>query len=224
MKFQICILSFTLIVLLSYSCKKEVEEPPGPVIDLEGNTYKTIKAGTQIWMAENLKSTVLNDGTEISLVRDSATWRDLESPGYCWYNNDITNSAAYGALYNGFSVSTGKLCPDGWHIPDIEEWQLLRDFLTDTISDMGKMKESGTEHWMTPNTGATNSSGFTALPSGFRYIDGSFTAIQYYTGFWSASEIGSDNEWFLGLYYREAGSSLGSVSKKYGLSVRCVKD
>jgi uncharacterized protein (TIGR02145 family) len=223
MKLLTYILIITVLAILSFSCKK-AEVPPGPVTDLEGNNYKTIKAGTQIWMAENLKSTMLNDGTEISHITGSAIWRDLEAPGYCWYNNDITNSTVYGALYNGYSVNTGKLCPVGWHVPATDEWQLLREFLTDTISDVCKMKEAGTEHWMTPNTGATNSSGFAALPSGFRYVDGSFTAIQLYAGIWSASEIGSDNEWFLGLYYREAGSSLGSVSKKYGLSVRCVKD
>lgn len=214
-----------LVAILMFSCAKESEAPPGPVTDLEGNTYKTIKAGTQIWMAENLKSTKLNDATEISLTESSEIWQDLATPGYSWYNNDeLINSSSYGALYNGYAVNTGKLCPSGWHIPDSEEWQQLRKFLADTTSDGGKLKESGTEHWMMPNKGATNSIGFTALPSGFRYSDGSFNAIRYYTGFWSATEIGSYSEAYLGLYYGDAASAMSSVSKKYGLSVRCIKD
>lgn len=225
MKFTTCILTFAAILILPFSCRKETEKPPGPVSDFEGNTYKTIKAGTQIWMAENLRSAKFNDGTDISPIPGSAQWKDIIAPGYCWYDNDsITNSATFGALYNGYAVNSGKLCPTGWHIPAIDEWQQLREFLTDTISEGGKLKEAGTVHWMTPNKGATNSSGFTALPSGFRYTDGSFIAIQYYTGFWSASEIGSDNELFLGLYYGDASATMNSVSKKYGLSVRCVKD
>jgi uncharacterized protein (TIGR02145 family) len=225
MKLSGFIITLNLLLVLSFSCKKQSEAPPGPVTDLEGNTYKTIRAGTQIWMAENLKSAILNDGTEISLTTSSVTWRDLTAPGYCWYNNDnISTGATYGALYNGYTVNTGKLCPAGWHIPDTEEWQILREFLTDTISEGGRLKESGTEHWFTPNKGATNSIGFTALPSGFRYTDGSFTAIQSYTGFWLASGSGTNYEWFLGLYYGDAAATMNYVSKKYGLSVRCIKD
>jgi uncharacterized protein (TIGR02145 family) len=224
MKFPSFILTLTLLSITLFSCKKDTDSPPGPVTDSEGNTYKTIRAGTQIWMAENLRSTLFNDETEISLITSSATWRDLSAPGYCWYNNDNISNEAYGTLYNGFTVNTGKLCPAGWHIPSTEEWQILRGFLTDSISDGGKLKESGTEHWISPNKGATNSIGFTALPSGFRYTDGSFTAIQSYTGFWSASTAGSDSKWFLGLFYQDAAATLTSVSNKYGLSVRCVKD
>jgi uncharacterized protein (TIGR02145 family) len=225
MKNQVLIFTFILLIAFSFSCRKEAEKPPVPVSDFEGNSYKTIKAGTQVWMAENLRSTKFNDGTEISPVTETARWKDFIAPGYCWYANDsIANSATYGALYNGYAVNSGNLCPTGWHIPVVDDWQQLREFLTDTISEGGKLKEVGTAHWMSPNKGATNSCGFSALPSGFRYTDGSFTAIQYYTGFWSASEIGTDNEWFLGLYYGDASATMSSVSKKYGLSVRCVKD
>ena len=225
MKFSQLILILISFLLLLLGCKKGNDPKPLPVTDLEGNTYKTIKAGIQIWMAENLRSTKFNDGTNISPIPASVQWRNIIAPGYCWYDNDsIANSATYGTLYNGYAVNSGKLCPTGWHIPVMDEWQKLREFLTDTISEGGKLKEAGTIHWMTPNKGATNSSGFTALPSGFRYTDGSFTAIQYYTGFWSASEIDSDNELFLGLYYGDASALMNSVSKKYGLSVRCVKD
>lgn len=225
MKSPAFIITPFLIILLLFSCSKEKEAPPSPVTDLEGNTYKTIKAGTKIWMAENLKSTIFNDGTDISLTKSSDIWEDLTTPGYCWYNNDdLINGATYGALYNGYAINTGKLCPTGWHIPDSDEWQQLRYIFADTTTDGGKLKESGTEHWMMPNKGGTNNIGFTALPSGFRYTDGSFNAMQNYTGFWSATETGTSAEMYLGLYYGDASSSMSSVSKKYGLSVRCVKD
>jgi uncharacterized protein (TIGR02145 family) len=225
MKFPGYILIIASILIISFSCQKETDKPPGPVLDFEGNSYKTIKAGTHVWMAENLRSIKFNDGTDISKVSGSMQWKNIIAPGYCWYNNDsISNSTIYGALYNGYAVNSGKLCPTGWHIPAIDEWQQLKEFITDTISDGGKLKEAGTIHWMAPNYGSTNSSGFTALPSGFRFIDGSYTAIYYYTGFWTATEIGSDNQWFVGLYYGDASATLSSVSQKYGLSVRCVKD
>jgi len=214
----------SLLILLP-GCKKENEKPPDPVTDIEGNIYKTIKAGSQIWMAENLKSTLLNDSTVIPLVTDPENWRGLSSPGYCWYNNDDqANRETYGALYNGYTVSTGKLCPSGWHVPAADDWQLLKEFLADSISGGGKLKESGTIHWTSPNNGATNLSGFTALPSGIRYFDGSFTAIQYYTGIWCSSLSGSDSEDFFGLYYKDASLTFGTAPKKDGLSVRCVKD
>lgn len=225
MKFSGFILIPVSFLLLLSGCKKENEKPPGPVTDIEGNIYNTIRAGSQIWMAENLKSTLLNDSTAIPLVTDPEKWRCLSGPGYCWYNNDDqTNSTTYGTLYNGYTVSTGKLCPTGWHVPADEDWKLLGEFLLDSLSGGGKLKESGTIHWMAPNKGATNTSGFTALPSGIRYFDGSFTAIQFYTGFWSSSESGTEDKWFLGLYYKDASLLFGSVHKKNGLSVRCVKD
>ena len=225
MKFSGLILLPVSLLLLLSDCKKENDPPPGPVTDIEGNIYKTIRAGSQIWMAENLKTTLLNDSTAIPLVTDPENWRNLSTPGYCWYNNDDQiNGATYGALYNGYTVSTGKLCPDGWHIPTANDWQLLKEFVIDSVSGGGKIKESGTIHWMTPNKGATNVSGFTALPAGIRYLDGSFTAIQYFTGIWIASESGSDSENYLGLYYKDASLTFGTVPKKDGLSVRCVKD
>lgn len=225
MKLLSHILILAEIIILSISCQKESEKPPEPVKDFEGNSYKTIKAGTQIWMAENLRATKFNDGTAISTVTASIQWKSIITAAYCWYDNDsIANSATYGALYNGYAVNSGKLCPTGWHIPAIDEWSQLREFFIDTISEGGKLKEAGIAHWMNPNNGATNSTGFTALPSGFRFTDGSFTAIHYYTGFWTASENGGDNQYFLGLYYGDASVSMSSVPKRYGLSVRCVKD
>ena len=223
-KISSCALILGSLIFLAVSCKKE-EKLPGSVTDITGNIYKTVKTGTQVWMAENLKTTRFNDGTDIPLVTDSTAWSSLSTPGYCWYNNDESKyKNPYGALYNGYTLSTGKLCPAGWHVPAKEEWQILRDFLGDTIDGGGKMKEAGIKHWFSPNKGADNSSGFTALGAGIRYFEGTYSAVLYFTGFWSDTVIGSDEEWFLNLYYGDAIVNLSLISKNYGFSVRCVKN
>jgi uncharacterized protein (TIGR02145 family) len=225
MKISTSLLIFGISGILILGCSKKEEKPPAPVTDIDGNTYKTVKIGTQIWMAENLKTTKLNDGSDIPLVTVSQDWKDLITSAYCWYNNDeISNSDPYGALYNCYTVTSGKLCPTGWHIPAIEEMQLLCGFLGDTLKGGGKLKESGTAHWLFPNTGATNSTGFFALPAGIRYFEGSFTAIQHFTGFWSSTEAGSDEASFLSLYYGDATVKINNTSKNQGLSIRCIKN
>jgi uncharacterized protein (TIGR02145 family) len=220
--------SFVLIFLMLYlygiRCSKE-EKPPDPVEDIEGNIYKTIKAGTQIWMAENLKTTKYNDGTDIPLVQDTEAWEENKTPGYCWYNNEETKyKDPYGALYNGYAVNTGNLCPTGWHVPSREEWQILRDFEGDTLKGGGKLREAGTAHWLSPNKGADNSSGFTALPAGIRYFEGSFASVLSYTAFWSSTETGTEDQWYTGLYFGDAAFTMDHKRKRQGFSVRCIKD
>jgi len=220
-----CTIILGALLILAISCKKKDDKPPDPVADIEGNTYKTVKIDTLVWMAENLKTTRYNDGTEIPLVTNTEAWGKLTTPGYCWYNNDeAAYKDPYGALYNGPTVSTGKLCPTGWHVPTREEWQQLRVFLNDTITGGGKMKEAGTTHWLTPNKGADNSSGFTALAAGIRYFEGSFSSVLYSTCIWSATEIDSNDEWYLSLYFGDAIIKINHSSKKHGFSVRCLKD
>jgi len=218
-------LVFGALVILTISCSKKGDKPPDPVTDIDGNTYKTVKIGTQVWMAENLKTTRYNDGINIPLITNDTSWRNRTAPGYCWYNNDETTyKGTYGALYNGYTVNTGKLCPTGWHVPVWEEWQELRTFLGDTITGGGKLKESGTAHWLAPNKGADNSSGFTALAAGIRYFEGSYSSVLYYTSIWSSTEISSNDEWYLSLYFGDAVVNLSHISENYGFSVRCVKD
>lgn len=132
------------------------------IADADGNTYKIIKIGDQVWTAENLRTTRYNDGTEIPLVTDYTAWTNLTTPAYAWTNNDIGNKSVYGALYNWFAVKTCKLCPSGWHVPTDAEWTILENHLGGISVAGGKMKETGTEHWFAPNTDATNESGFTA--------------------------------------------------------------
>lgn len=136
------------------------------VADIEGNTYKTVQIGSQLWMAENLKTTKYSNGTEIPLVTGQE-WYTMTSQGYCWYNNDYKNfGKIYGALYNWAAIETGNLCPTGWHVPTDNDWNTLCKYLGGEKSAGGKLKESGTQHWKSPNAGATDSIAFSG-PSGW---------------------------------------------------------
>jgi len=157
----------------SYETTQNMEV--GVMSDCDGNTYDIVKIGDQVWMAHNLMTTKFNDGTEIALVTDATEWAGLESPAYCWYDNQSYNyKEDYGAMYNWFTVNTEKLCPFGWHVPSYTEWQALLQPLGNLG---GKLKEAGTAHWLSPNTGATNSTGFNALPGGDRFYTGSFERL-----------------------------------------------
>ena len=203
----------------------------GSVSDVEGNTYKTVTIGNQIWMAENLKTTKYNDGTTIPLVTDSTVWKKLSTPGYCWYNNDATaNKNIYGALYNWYTLNTGKLCPTGWHVPSDAEWTILTTYLGGETVAGGKLKETGTSHWLSPNTGATNESGFAAVPGGYRYFGGTFYDLGGFGYWWSTTESFSMEysfttiAYYLQMYYDYSGVSRSYFEKQRGFSVRCLRD
>jgi uncharacterized protein (TIGR02145 family) len=201
--------------------------------DNDGNTYSTVKIGDQIWIAENLKTTKYNDGTAIPFVTDNTEWYNLLTPGYCWYNNDIANKATYGALYNWYSVNTGKLCPTGWHVPTDAEWTTLINFLGGSNPAGAKLKETGNSHWTNFNGDATNESGFTARPGGDRYGDTSYPAyggLFYNIGtlgfWWSSTPHSSDSGGNLTVGSTSTASYAIIVSsiRKFGYSVRCLKD
>lgn len=201
----------------------------GTLIDVEGKSYKTIPVGIQIWMAENLRTTKFNDGSEIPLITNYADWSNIQTPAYCWFdNNDSLYENIYGAYYNWFAVSTGKLCPTGWHIPSDNEWQLLVNSLGGNNIAGSKLKEAGTNNWVLPNNDATNASGFTALPAGMRgSLDGTFSGEGNYGGWWSATESSESplgaafSRWIHGDTTVVARSE---IFKKDGFSVRCVKN
>jgi uncharacterized protein (TIGR02145 family) len=131
------------------------------VIDADGNVYHTVKIGTQIWTVENLRTTHYNDGTPIPF-RETNT-----NDWYCWYNGDsVTYKTIYGALYGWYAVNTGKLAPVGWHVPTDAEWDTLSAYLQQNGLTGGSLKDTGTTYWRSPNMGATNSTGFSALPGG----------------------------------------------------------
>lgn len=192
--------------------------------DADGNVYTSVTMGTQTWMVENLKTTKYNDGTSIPNVTVDATWAALTTPAYCWYNNNAAYKPTYGALYNWYTVNTGKLCPAGWHVPTEAEWTTLTDYLGGASVAGGKLKESGTAHWSSPNTGATNESGFTALPGGFRSVDGTCYFVVFNGFWWSSTESSATYAWLRFVLYDYAGVVRDSGEKPAGFSVRCVRD
>lgn len=199
----------------------------GSVSDNDGNIYKTIQIGSQIWIAENLKTTKLNDGTAIPLVTDMTTWSGLTTSACCWWGNDaLTYKANYGALYNWFAVNSGKLCPTGWHVPTDPEWNALMTYLGGEATAGGKLKETGLIHWIYPND-ANNESGFTGLPGGYRigYMGpfGSDTHIGIW-GLWWSSTSGTSDQATSWIASPQASLTNTQHDKKNGLSVRCVKD
>lgn len=217
-----------LIVIACFTgCKKDVESVQKDLLtvtDIDGNVYQTVTISTQVWMASNLKTTKYKDGIAIPLVTDGTAWSNLSTPGYCWYNNDAaTNKSTYGALYNGYTVNTGKLCPTGWHVPSDAEWTDLTTYLGGEAVAGGKLKEAGTIHWNNPNSGATNTTGFTALPSGYRNYDDPFGTIGN-GGYWWSSSEDAINAW--NRYVSSSSSDVyrNDYSKRNGFSVRCVKD
>ena len=195
------------------------------ITDIEGNTYNTVTIGTQEWMAENLKTTKYNDGTAITLVTDGTSWGNLSTEAYC-YSDQAAYVDTYGALYNWYSVDTGKLCPASWHVPSDEEWTTLVTYLGGKSVAGGKMKETGTTHWNSPNSGATNESGFTGLPGGMRYIDGDFYGIAYHGYWWSSTEDGDGtyDAWLWKLRYDYVRAFRYDYDMKEGYSIRCVRD
>jgi uncharacterized protein (TIGR02145 family) len=218
---------FCLLLLVTYgtiSCNKD-SGSNDTVKDIDGNVYHVVKIGTQVWMSENLRTGKYNDGTSIPLVTDDADWENLNSSGYCWYDNDsISYKNAYGALYNWNAVNTGKLAPEGWHIATDEDWTILVTYLGGDSVAGGKLKEKGTGHWAVPNTGATNESGFTAIPGGYRQTDGKFFEIGQSSNLWSSSNATNDNDYFRGIGYNFKSMTRGTYNKKCGFSVRCVMD
>ena len=195
------------------------------VKDIDENEYNTVKIGKQTWMVKNLKTTKYNDGTAIPLVTDGAAWAALSTPGYCWYTNEESSfKPSYGALYNGYAVSTGKLCPTGWHVPDNAEWTALTAYLGGENVAGGKLKEYGSTYWVSPNTGATNESGFTALPGGLRYHDGLFHDFGFSGCWWSSTEYSASRAFFFYMDYEYGNVPRFDNIKKIGFSVRCMKD
>jgi uncharacterized protein (TIGR02145 family) len=204
------------------------------IVDMDGNAYSTVNIGSQIWMKENLKTTKYNNGLSIINLADN-TWADNSTsgpgPAYCWYNNLIINKNTYGALYNWYAVETGRLCPEGWHVPTEADWIILITFLGGTDFAGGKMKTTGTSLWNIPNEGATNESGFSGVPGGYRYADSMssvyFTKLGETCQWWSqtvAPSTYNNNAWIYGLHYGSVAVFKMADNKRDGASVRCIKN
>lgn len=198
----------------------------GGVKDIDGNKYTSIILGTQEWMVENLKVTRYNNGDTIPNVTDNTEWMNLSSGACCDYENKVLNSSIYGKLYNFFAVDdTRFLCPSGWHVPTHAEWTTLITYLGGETVAGGKLKEAGTTHWLSPNNGATNESGLTALPAGIRgSFGGSYNYIGEEADWWSSSEDDESNAWESFILFNNSTITTHYYDKKLGLSVRCIKN
>lgn len=196
---------------------------PSTASDASGNIYNVIRIGTQLWFRENLKTTKYNDNTSIPNETSNAVWSALTTAAYCDYNNVPANSDTYGRLYNWFTVNTGKLCPFGWHVPTDADWTVLTTYVGGLSIAGEKLKEAGTTHWAAGNTG-TNSFGFTALPAGFRQIDGTFQVQTQFGLFWARDSYDSNTAWDLYMEYNQVFAVKNNNNKKIGFSVRCISD
>ncbi|HRW62201.1 MAG TPA: FISUMP domain-containing protein [Bacteroidales bacterium] len=211
--------------------KVVTEETPEYITDIDGNKYKKVKIGDQVWMAENLKTTKLNNGTEIHLASKNDFWQEM--PNYCWYDFDIQNKSTYGALYGGYTIITNKLCPAGWHVPSISEWQKLIMYLDSEYDPNSIMKITNAGRKMKTVDGwefaveATNESGFSALPGGFRsYADmgGVFSQLFYEANWWSSSIVNDTHLFYILIQGTADDVIISDQNLQYGYSVRCIKD
>ena len=202
------------------------------IADVEGNLYSTVTIGSQVWMAENLKSAKYNNNTSIPIVPDNTAWINLTTPGYCWFVNDIKYKDTYGALYNWFTVSTGILCPAGWHVPTDAEFKTLELYLGVPSDQLDGWEWRGTDQGtrMKTTTGwdnggnGTNSSGFSAVAGGYRYgATGAFNANGILTYWWTADYSGEFG-WYRRLDGAYSGIYRAFTSKKGGKYVRCLKN
>lgn len=207
------------------------------VTDIDGNVYRTVKIGDQWWMAENLKVTHDRNGDAIPNVTNATEWSNLTRSAFCNYNNETDSEDTWGCLYNWYAVNSGNnIAPAGWHMPGDWEWKELEMILGMSQSEVdvegwrgadigGKLKETGTIHWTSTNEGATNESGFTALGSGMRMDNGSFAGILDKTIFWTTIEMNDGNDG-MARHLDHQYSTIGRLhnGKKYGFSVRCIRD
>lgn len=202
------------------------------VADIEGNLYGAVYIGDQVWMTENLKTTRFNDSSVIPVVADDSTWVHLETPAYCWLRNEIQYKDIYGALYNWFTVETGKLCPSGWHVPSDDEYKILEQTLGMAADQLNLDEWRGTDQGakMKSSTGwdegenGINSSGFSALPGGYRWAkNGAFNGIGMLSYWWS-SELNDEYGWYRRLDGSHSDVFRSGTSKTGGKYIRCIKN
>jgi uncharacterized protein (TIGR02145 family) len=189
-----------------------------------------VTIGTQIWKGCNLNVETYNDNTPIPEVTDPTEWANLTTGAWCYYDNDSANGPIYGKLYNWYAVNDPRgLAPTGYHVPSQVEWDTMVSYLGGALVAGGKMKSTGTIEgndglWLDPNTGATNSSGFTGLPGGLRNFNGTFYFIGSDGYWWSSSEDGTNYAWSRSLNNNLGSANMYSSSKRNGFSVRLIKN
>jgi uncharacterized protein (TIGR02145 family) len=195
------------------------------VKDIEGNIYRTVKIGDQVWMAENLRTTKYNDGQDIPLGPIGSAWGNLTAPAYCWLYYNPANGETYGALYNWYVVDTGKLAPSGWRVPTNEDWIELAEYLGGEAVAGGKLKERGTSHWFSPNAGATDEYSFSAISSSTMNYDGyKFYILGDSCYYWSAEEFDASDAWVRQMACDTTALNAFHAYKTYGRSIRLIKN
>ena len=199
---------------------------PGAGVTFDGYTYTSIVLGNgQEWMAENLRTTTYANGDPIPNITDDTQWENLTTGAWSHYNNDSQYENPYGKLYNWYTVADPRnVCPTGWHVPTDAEWTTLTDYLGGESVAGGKMKSTGTQYWESPNTDATNESGFSGLPGGYRLNGGPFGNIGNLGYWWSSSEDDAYTAWSRGLVYVNGSVFRVNENKDTGISVRCLRD
>jgi len=231
----IIILIALIALVVLFGCEKPTLPSEG-ITDIDNNMYHTVVIGEQTWFKENLKTTRLNNGTDIEYVSYLIDWRALNTPAYCYYDNDKdTYKDTFGALYNWSSVTTNKLCPTGWHVPSYNDWNILFTYLGGTNKAGGILKS--TDFWEFPNIGATDSMGFTALPGGFRDYTGDYNNINIVGFWWTSTEYvmyfpnGNISESAYNIILHRSSNSIFGLpyvdypyNKHAGMSIRCLKD
>ncbi len=225
MKWINILLLFSLLIL----CCSVSSEAEGPAIHHTDNEkYSSVKIGIQEWMSENLNAGYFRNGDPIPEARTAEAWKEAGQngrPAWCYYDNEPENGKIFGRLYNWYAVSDPRgLAPEGWRIPGDRDWQILVNALMGPEEAGGKLKEAGTAHWIEPNAGAVNSTGFTARPGGCRDIHGAvFRYIGDVAFFWSATESAAFTAWFWELYSSHSQVQRHFQNKQFGFSVRCVR-
>lgn len=205
-----------------------------PVYDLDNNQYTIVKIGRQYWFQQNLKTTKYRDGSEIATGLDENEWKQTTGGAFAVYGNLSKNANTYGLLYNGHAVSTGKLCPKGWHIPTDEEWKELETFLGVSGDEINRTGGRSTiaglvksqEYWVENTMKMENTSGFSVLPAGTRNDVGDFIVAGQFAGFWTSTpyETADNYLWYRHFYYNTSEFGRNYVIKNNGYSCRCLKD
>lgn len=194
-----------------------------PCEDADGNCYPVVQIGTQLWMAENLKTVKYRNGDIIQNISNG--WTALSTGAYCNYNNDQSNSALYGKLYNWYAINDRRsIAPVGWHIPSNSEWDALCTYLGGVNVSGGKLKSKCPSLWNSPNLGGTNESGFNSLPGGFRDANGIFMEKGTWATYWYSISMDQSTAYALVLFHDDDDFGSHYANKVCGLSVRCIKD
>lgn len=206
------------------------------VTDANGNSYNSVQIGTQCWLRQSLNVTKYRNGDVIPEITVNSEWASATTGAWSYYANNSSYGPTYGRLYNYYAVEDARgLCPHGWHVPTESEWVQLELHLGMPAGEInnngfrgttqgGAIKQAGTSLWASPNTGATNSTGFTALPTGGKGTDGTFYFVTLGGDMWSSTPAGGNTAFYRSTYYLNGGIWRGNAAYAFGFAVRCLKD